>query len=67
MRKEGRNGPDEYERELAGSPQNDGAVERLGPIGGLLQALELGSKPSAAQRNKWSEKSGVGSRQRRLG
>jgi hypothetical protein len=36
MRKEGRNGPDEHKRELAGSPQYDGGVERLGPIGGLL-------------------------------
>jgi hypothetical protein len=66
MRKEGRNGPNEYKRELAGSPQYDRALKRLGPIGGLLQGLELGSKPSAAQRKKWCEESGVGSRPKRL-
>jgi hypothetical protein len=29
------NGPNEHKKELAGSPQNDGTVERLGPIGSL--------------------------------
>jgi hypothetical protein len=66
MRKEGRNGPDEYKRELAGSPQHDRALERLGPIDGLLQGLELGSKPSAAQRQRWYDESGVASRPKRL-
>jgi hypothetical protein len=29
------NGPNEHKKELAGSPQNDGTVERLEPIGSL--------------------------------
>ena len=37
-------------KELAGAPQNDGTVERLGPIGSLHSGLvELNAKPSAAQ------------------
>ncbi len=38
------NGPDQYQKEFAGPPQNDGAVERLGPIGSLLSGLELDAK-----------------------
>ena len=46
----GRNGPNEHKKELAGAPQNDGTVERLGPIGSLHSGLvELNAKPSAAQ------------------
>jgi hypothetical protein len=44
-RKEGRDGPDEHQKKLAGPPQEYGAIERLASIGGLSAALELGSTP----------------------
>src|SRR5215204_5147666 len=59
-------GPDEHKKKLAGSPQDNGAVERLGSIVGPLSGLELDSKPSAAQRRQRYEASGVGSRAKRL-
>ena len=43
------NAPDEHKKELAGSPQNDGTVERLGPIGSLHSGRGREAKPSAGQ------------------
>jgi hypothetical protein len=56
------NGPDEHKKELAGSPQNDGTVERLGPIGSLHSRREREAKPSAAQREQRCEEPELGSR-----
>ncbi len=56
------NGPDEHKKEFAGSPQSDGTVERLGPIGNLLSGLEFDAKPSPAQWKQRCEEPQVGSR-----
>ena len=60
------NGPNEHKKELAGSPQNDGTVERLGPIGSLHSGLEHEAKPSAAQREQRREEPELGSRTEQL-
>jgi hypothetical protein len=58
----GRNGPNEHKKELASSPQDDGTVERRGPIGSLHQGLELDAKPSAAQWKRRCEEPEIGAR-----
>ena len=60
------NGPNEHKKELAGSPQNDGTVERLGPIGSLHSGLELDAKPSAAQWKEQCKEPKLGSRAEQL-
>ena len=67
MRKEGsENGPNEHKKELAGSPQEDGTVERLGPIGSLHSGLELDAKPSAAQWEQQCKEPKLGTRAEQL-
>jgi hypothetical protein len=56
------NGPNEHKKELAGSPQNDGTVERLGPLRSLHSGLKLDAKPSEAQWKQWCEETQLGSR-----
>ena len=55
-------GPNEHKKELAGSPQNDWTVERLGPIGSLHAGLELSAKPSAAKWKRQCKEPELGSR-----
>ena len=62
----GRNGPNDHKKELAGSPQNLGPVERLGPIGSLHSRLELNAKPSAAKWKKRCEEPELGRRAEQL-